>query len=289
MHLKLPRLRSGRRIGLALGGGGARGFAHIPVLELLDELKIRPWRMAGTSMGAVIGILYAAGRTGAQIRKFVENVVLAPDTLNVEKILSRARVWKQWMQLLLPKVGQKGLVRTDGIVRHLYDQAGVSTFEELKIPMKVVAAVFWTGETVVFQSGPLLAPIQASMAIPVLFEPVVRGDQLLVDGGVSNLVPYDLLQEDCSSVIAVNVSRGAERNGRAIPRAWEFGHTVNIMQQAVLRERMKHAPPDFYVQPSLEGFHVLEFHRYHEILEHAQPAIDTLRKALLERFGPPPA
>ena len=123
------------RIGLALGGGGARGLAHVVMLETLDELGIRPYRVAGTSIGAVMGALYAAGHTGRQIRDLVSRLIVEDkDTLS--EILFRKHPLK-WLEFFDLELGGGGLVDSGGFIRYLGELLGREQFSELDIPLQV--------------------------------------------------------------------------------------------------------------------------------------------------------
>ncbi|MFA7369254.1 MAG: patatin-like phospholipase family protein, partial [Kiritimatiellales bacterium] len=153
-----------KKIGLALGGGGARGLAHIQVLETLDELGIRPHRIAGTSIGAVVGALYASGLSGREIRELVHQwQTPRPEKRN--GILDR-RDLRRWAALLDPSFSRSGLFKGEKIIQFLSDFVKCTTFEELEIPLYVVAADYGDASEVVFKSGDLLSAVRASIAIP---------------------------------------------------------------------------------------------------------------------------
>ena len=139
-----------KKIGLALGGGGARGLAHIPMLEVFDELGIRPHRIAGTSIGAVMGALYASGISGAEIRAGVHSMLKSPDE-SFRKVLQRKGSFK-WLQFLDVEFGHGGLLKGDKFIDFLYEAMRVSRFEDLRIPLNVVATDFYSSEQVVILS-----------------------------------------------------------------------------------------------------------------------------------------
>jgi NTE family protein len=267
------------KIGLALGGGGARGLAHVPMLEVLDELDLRPDYIAGTSIGAVMGVLYASGMTGRQIRALIDRLTVSDDESWLGSLFDEdVGRWWDWLDL---RLGRGGLVDSDKFMAFLGEQIGVARFEQLQIPLKVVAAEFWDRQQVVFERGELAPAIQASIAIPGLFNPVRHEGRVLVDGGLVNPVPFDLLLEQCDTVIAVDVLGERTPAQDKTPGYFEnLFNTIQISQTAILREKMRRRPPDIYIRPELQDIRVLEFNRVDEIYAQAVPARDELRQAL---------
>ena len=146
-----------KRIGLALGGGGARGICHIAFLKVMDEMGIRPNAIAGTSIGAIIGGFYAAGVSGLEMEQELANIGLR-------------NLYKMAMDFSL--FSQSAILKGKGVEEYLLEKIPFKTFEELIIPLKVVATDFWNRREVVFESGDLIGAIRASMAMPAFFEPV---------------------------------------------------------------------------------------------------------------------
>lgn len=268
-----------RKIGLALGGGGARGLAHIHVLETLDELGIRLHRIAGTSIGAVIGSLYASGLSGKEIR----HVVRQWQTPNPEKrhsMLKRHDL-RRWAGLLDPSFDRSGLFKGEKILRFLSDYIRCRTFEELKIPLAVTAADYGDASEVVFKSGDLLSAVRASIAIPGVFTPVEHGGKILLDGGVVNPLPYNLLQDECDLVIAVDV--GGIRHADEKHRPAFFDTVIGgfeIMEASMIRYRIHANPPDIYLKPEIRGIGLLDFHKADRIFEQSEPIRDELKNRL---------
>ncbi|MGB5427046.1 MAG: patatin-like phospholipase family protein, partial [Gammaproteobacteria bacterium] len=178
-----------KRIGLALGGGGAKGLAHILMLETLDEMGIRPHVIAGTSIGAIIGALYAAGLSGKEIRAQLEQFFV--DQHAAEKNMFAMPKSLRWLDFIDPAFAGAGLLNSDDFIAWMGEVLPVKNFSGLKIPLKVIAAELLTGREVIMQSGALLPALQASMAVPGVFPPVDVEGHLLVDGGVANPLPYD--------------------------------------------------------------------------------------------------
>jgi len=268
-----------QKIGLALGGGGARGLAHIQVLETLDELGIRPHRIAGTSIGAVMGALYASGLAGKEMRAVVHEWQ-TPRPEKRHGIIDR-RDLRRWAALLDPSFDRSGLFKGEKIIKFLSDFVKCTTFEELKIPLVVTAADYSDASEVVFKTGDLLSAVRASIAIPGVFTPVERDGRLLLDGGVVNPLPYDLLQDECDLVIAMDV--GGVRHADETNRPSFFDTVIGgfeIMEASMIRRRLKFNPPDIYLRPDIRNIGLLEFNKADEIFSQSAPIKDKLRAKL---------
>jgi len=268
-----------KKVGIALGGGGVRGFAHVAMLEVIDELEVTPYCLAGTSMGAMIGALYASGLSAGQITKDLSKVVASEKASNR---ISLTKFVKQMMELADLSLGHGGLFKGEKIVNSLIERMDhVTTFEELKIPLKIVAADFWRREEVVFDSGELGPAIRASMAFPVIFAPVRHQGRLLVDGGTVNPVPYDLLARECDITIAIDVMGVRSKHGAESPSLNEtLANVFQIAQQSILTERRKRIEPDIYIRPEIEDIETMEFHKIMSVREQAMAAQKQLREEL---------
>ncbi|MDM7925233.1 MAG: patatin-like phospholipase family protein [bacterium] len=185
-------------IGLALGGGGARGLAHIGVLRVLEDEGITVGCMAGTSIGALVGGFYAAkGR--------VEPV----------ESLARSLDWKHLARLLAPGFSVSGIVKDERIRRFIADFTGAPMIEDLGTPFSAVAADLETGEERVFSSGPLADAIMASISIPAVFRPVQENGRFLADGGLANPLPVSVARRmGPYPVVAVNAAQASAEFGR---------------------------------------------------------------------------
>ncbi len=268
-----------KKIGIALGGGGAKGLAHILMLEVIDEFGIKPHRIAGTSIGAIAGVLYASGRSGKKIRESIEQMSLTEED-SFTDAFTKKDVFK-WLQFI--DIGWKdgGLLKADSFLDHLMQEVKISTFEELTIPLMVVAADFWNREQVVFETGDLRTAVHASMAIPGIFNPVVIDRQVLVDGGVVNPVPYDLVLNDCDITIAIDVMGNRTESKDLIPSFSEsIFNTFQIMQKSILRQKVAAHPPDIYIAPDIVDIQMLEFYKAEEVFKQALSAGDQLKTEL---------
>lgn len=277
--MKLLRKKPRRKkIGLALGGGGARGLAHIHVLETLDELGIHPCAIAGTSIGAIMGALYASGMSGLEIRQLVDHLLLR-DIRKFSDVFTRKDLFKG-LELIDPSFHRGSFVSGEKFVHFLSESMKCSSFEELRIPLSVCATDFTTGREEVFNSGDLLSAVQASMAIPGVFTPVKRNGKLLVDGGLVNPLPYNLLPKICDLIIAVDVSGSQEREPKRPDFLDATLGSFDIVQSSLIAEKLHSNPPHIYLKPNLTGIRILEFNRAGEIFEQSLPVCDELRRRL---------
>ncbi len=273
------RWKAKGRIGLALGGGGARGLAHILMLQVMDELNLRPHRIAGTSIGAIMGVLYASGMSGQQIEQLIDRLTVSKDESWFSALFEQDV--SKWWDIIEIQLGRGGLMDTKGLVSFLKEIITVSRFRELKIPLKVVSTDFWARKQVVFESGDLFPAIQASIAIPGLFSPIHHNGKVLVDGGLVNPVPYDLLFDECEVVIAIDVLGNRTPVSDDGPSYIENTfNTMQIMQASIMREKIKNRPPHVYIHPDLNNIRVLDFHRFEDIYTQAMPAQKKLKRTL---------
>lgn len=260
-------------MGLALGGGGARGLAHVAILEALDRLGLRPKRIAGTSLGAVVGCLYASGLSARQIRRDLREQAAAERLRDIFPRRSGPRL----LDLVRLERARGGVLSGEHFLERLVEKVHVRSFAELDIPLQVVAADFWTREEVILESGELMPALQASMALPAIFRPVQLGGRVLVDGGAVNPVPFDLLQDDCDIVVAVNVvGRRSRRQGGIPSYTQAVFNTFQIMQMSIVREKLARRPPTIYLEPDLVDIRMLEFYRVDDILAQAEPTTNRL-------------
>ncbi|MEI8224596.1 MAG: patatin-like phospholipase family protein [Bacteroidota bacterium] len=169
------------KIGLVLSGGGARGFAHLGLIQALNDAGIYPDVISGTSAGALAGVLYADGHTPKEIHKIMN---------------SGSR-----LDFLRPALPREGLLQIGGVIKILKNCLRSKTFEELKIPLYVSATDLNNGKVVYFSTGDLLDPVIASASIPVLFRPVMINNICYVDGGVLDNLPVKPIENKCKILI----------------------------------------------------------------------------------------
>jgi NTE family protein len=268
---------------VALGAGGARGFAHVLVVEAMDELGLRPKAIAGASIGAVIGACWAAGLGGKDMRQHLQKL-----------LRSRAEVMSR---VLMCRVGRftdllggqfKNPMMLDGerILDLFWPKAVPDRFEDLSIPFIAVATDFYGRRARRFSSGPLAPAVAASMAIPGLIRPIEIAGLVLVDGGVTDPLPYRPLVGNGDYVIACDVTGGPPPAAKGAPSAFEamFG-AAQIMQGAITAEMLKAARPDLLLRPDVDRYRVLDFFQAAEILTAAEPLKDEIKRALERRLA----
>ena len=266
-------------IGLALGAGGANGLAHISMLEALDEMGVRPGIIAGSSIGAIMGVLYASGISGRDMHESA-----------LELFQSTPGIWGGWLEritgsglleMLRPGLGEGGLLNPGGVLEFVQDKIQVKHFEDLQIPLKVVAADFWKRKQVVFDSGEIIPAIKASMAVPGLFAPVRYQDRLLVDGAIVNPVPFDLLLDRCDISVAVDVSGKSSPGKEERPSYLDtIFATFEIMQEAIMQQKLKVSSPDIYLRPDIVDVRLMQFHKISKILDQAKASREQLKEEL---------
>ncbi len=296
---------------LALGAGGARGLAHIGVLQVLAEQDIPVRAIAGSSIGAQVGALYARLGDPAQIARIAMGVD-----------------WKQTLQLFLPDLGSGGLSSGRKIMEFLQTHLGAARIEDLTLPYTAVATDLHSGEEVLLRRGRVVDAVRASISLPGLLSPFLHGERLLVDGGIVNPVPFDVARALYGGpVVAVAVHQGARglsasemtpvpppswrtQLRRFLDQPWThhagpvrqwleeqlatpsvqdehvndwrprhvLTQAVNIAQAQMVRLRLQSIPPDLYLMPDVDALGPLEFYR-------AREAIAAGRAAALEQLA----
>jgi NTE family protein len=273
-----------KTFGLALGGGGARGLAHISVLEAIDDLNLRPAAIAGTSIGALIGAAYAAGMTGKAIRRHV--IALAHDRTDVFRRLIAARAGTTFANLFAVGFGSATLIDAEKFCGEFMPEALPQDFDALQIPLIVMASDLHRRRQVAFSAGALRPALAASIALPSLMRPVVIDDKVLVDGGATNPLPFDQLRGRADIVVAVDISGEPNEDRRDLPSPWEcLVTTVLVMGNAITTEKLKHGAPDLMVRPNVGLFRTLDFFQASAILRAAEPAKAEIRAALEGLIG----
>ncbi|CAN7570841.1 patatin-like phospholipase family protein [Bosea sp. LjRoot237] len=274
------RVSSQPELVLVLGSGGARGLSHIPVLEALDELGLKPALIAGSSMGAIVGAAYAAGLSGRDLRAHVE--ASFRDRARVIARLLEARVGKI-ADLWRGGLGNPVLVDGERLLDLFWPQAVPDRFEELGIPFLCVATDYHLHDEVIIGSGPLTPAVAASLAIPGLIRPVTIGGRVLIDGGAINPLPYDRLLGPGRLVLAVDTSAPATVSDSRVPEPLEAMVGVSqILTRALVQRMIERQPPDILIRAGGEGFGGLDFFRWQAIFDAAQPAKEEVKRRLSE-------
>lgn len=263
-------------IGLALGGGGARGLAHIKVIQVLDEFNIRPKIVTGTSMGALVGSLYAAGMTGNELESYARTIFENRTELLKRVYGNRPSTWASLISFRSPAI-----FNAEAFFEMVMPEELPETFEELEIPFQAVAVDFYTQQECVLKSGPLLPAIAASSSLPALLQPVVIGEQVLIDGGFVNPVPYNIIERAGLYTIAVDVTGEPPRLGGDIPGSIDaLTGASQIMLRSLTNAMIKLDPPDLLIQPKVGRYNVLDYFKVDDILDASTESVDQLRRQL---------
>jgi len=257
-----------KKIGLALGGGAARGLAHVGVLEVLEREGIPVDMIAGTSAGAAVGALYAQGKSAARIKE------LALDT-----------GWRRLVSLIDLALPKSGFIEGTKIKNLLKSFMGDISFSELKIPLSCVATDIHSGEEVVINDGSVLEAVRASISIPVIFTAVRWRDRYLVDGGLVNPVPVSTVRDmGAELVIAVNVIPTMGVRLQPAKESKEPGifqsllHSFYIATYSLVRSSLAEA--DIVIEPKLPHVGYGDFHRIGDSIAQGEIAA----KALVEQI-----
>jgi NTE family protein len=271
------------KIGLALGGGGARGLAHIPMLEVFDELGVKPAIIAGCSMGALVGAAYASGMSARDMRLQAEKILgnrmdaaryvfgtrksKIGDILSLQGLLSLHLQGEKLVDLALP----------DSLPQNI---------EGTAIPLRIITTDFERMEERVISRGNLVQAVAASIAIPgVIVAPIIDG-HIHVDGGVTNPVPFDHVREGMDIVVAIDVTGKPKPSKRAHHSNMELAlGSMLIMFNQLAELRRAANPPDIYIKPDVDQFGSGDFFKAREVFEAAEASKDKLKRALELRLN----
>ncbi|WP_419906355.1 patatin-like phospholipase family protein [Hoeflea sp.] len=264
-------------VAVAFGGGGARGVAHIHIIEVLDELGIRPVAISGASIGAIMGTAMAAGMSGREVRAHALHALGRRSEFV-------SRIWKARpysMGDVMTKGFRFGQFNIERILRAFLPQNFPTTFEQLQIPTQVVVTDFYAQQEAVRTSGDLFNAVSASAAIPALFRPVLCDGRYMIDGGISNPVPFDHLTGLADIVIGIDVVGGPSGDDGELPSTMDlmFGAS-QLMMQSIISMKLKSGRPDIFLRPDVSRFRVLDFFKSDEILEASTSVRDELKHAL---------
>jgi NTE family protein len=252
------------KLGLALGGGAARGFAHVGVIQVLEEAGIAPALVVGTSAGSLVAAFYASGKNGAQLQRVSETMDEATLTDWTVPLLSR------------------GMMRGDGLARYVSAQTGGRKIEDLPLPLGIVATDLHSGQGVLFQRGDIATAVRASSAVPAVFEPVRVAGRDYVDGGLVSPVPVRFARQmGADVVLAVDISSSPESN-KANDMLQVLLQTFTIMSKSINAFELKEA--EVVVRPALMGVGSAAFSERRRSIEAGRAAmlqaLPALRKAL---------
>jgi NTE family protein len=244
------------RIGLALGGGAARGFAHVGVIQVLEESGLRPDLVTGTSAGSLVAALYASGRTPAQLQQAAEAMDEA--------------AFADWTLPLF----SRGMLRGEALARYVNVQVGNRLIEQMVLPLGIVATDLNSGQGVLFQRGDTGTAVRASSAVPAVFLPVKIGGSEYVDGGLVSPVPVRYARQmGAELVIAVDISAAPEGNPAADP-VQILLQTFAIMGRSINGWELRDA--EVVVRPALAGMGGADFAGRRRAIEAGRAAMTRL-------------
>ncbi len=273
---RIDRPQGTGEFALALGGGAAKAYAHIPYLQSLDSLGIRPKQMSGTSMGSIIGGLYAGGMSGTEIREYAIDLLTHRRSLIKRLLVDTGDTWGSLLNLMRPAV-----IEPEVLFKALMPEELPETFDKLGIPFAIVATDFYQQSEHVMRDGPLLSAIAASSALPVLLTPVSRDGRVLIDGGFVNPTPFDILDADRYFTIGIDVTGSTIEDDGAIPGSLEtWAGSFSITEHSIVVEKLKNAAPDLLVTPDVGRYKPLDFFNIEAILASVDKEQDAFKRQI---------
>ena len=269
------------KIGLVLSGGGAKGLAHIGVLKVIDSLGIKIDYIGGTSMGAIVGGMYASGYTGKQLDSIFKTLTI--DDLVQDNIPRKSKIlfnkrnddiyalvlpFKK-LKLETPNALSKGLYNFNFLSKISYHVRNIRDFKKLPIPFFCMATDIETGQQVVLDKGVFPQALVASSSIPSIFYPIEIDGKLLIDGGVTNNYPVEKLRElGADFIIGVDVQEELKTRKELQGITTIFGQISNFNTQSQMESKRKLT--DIYIKPDIKGFNVLSFENGKKIIQNGE-------------------
>ena len=266
-------------LSLALGGGGARGIAHVHVLEVLDEMGIKPVAISGSSVGAMMGAAYASGMSGVEIRQYVINTF-------GNKGQFFTRLWRElpssvgeFVSRGWPKIGELDAER---VLRAFMPKQVPESFADLKIPLIITATDFYGQKGLNISEGSINNAVAASIAIPAVFKPVKVNNIICIDGGIANPVPFDQLYEKADILLAIDVVGSPQGEPDESPSRVEslFGAS-QLMMQTTTSMKLIIRPPEILLRPDVNSYRVHDFFKAEKILKETSYFREQVRNSII--------
>jgi len=275
---KPQKASSGPRIGLALGGGGARGFSHIHVIEAMVEMGLRPSLMAGTSIGAVVATGFATGIDAKEMVDYAERLV-GSHKHALKLLISRRTLGI--LELFDIKRSGGALLKGDAVLELALPELLQHSFSTLTIPTRVVATDFSAMCQKVFDEGPVMPALAASIAMPSIISPSKINGRFYIDGGMTNPLPHDVIENDVDIVVACDVNGVRPTMINTAPTTAEvlFG-SIQITLHVLTETKLNKHPPTVLVQPPIEDFRLLDFFKLKQILKTTLPIKEDVKRKL---------
>ena len=276
-------------LGLALGGGGSRGVAHIGALQALHSSGISPDVIAGTSSGSTIGAMYAATLDPFWIenrfRDFMETDLFFKfrsgsliDGRNEETFLEKVTTKVKQHYMVVLGLNKSFVVKREIIEKAVNFLVPCNDFSELKIPMEIVAVDIQSGEEIIYHEGDLKESIIQSSSIPGFFEPTLKDEKIIVDGGVSSPIPIETLKNRVSTIMAVDITNNKLKPLKN-PNMIEIMRRSDIITSLKLKEKLS-SEADILVRPNVAGIHWSDFENFNKLLYSGKSAMEKILNRL---------
>ena len=244
-------------------------MAQLKFLEVLDQKGVNVTGVAGTSMGAVLGAMYASGCSSTEIQKDLERYLIFRKDKK-KNFLAKVPSLMAWLRMLSLDPRRHGVLKAEDFLKKLIQDLEIKTFEDLEIPLTVVATDYWTGEEVPYTSGPLMQPLLASCAIPGVFPPVEHDGRVLVDGSLSNCVPFSYIMDGKSVSIAIDVAPELVPAENPVPKFIEASQGMfEILIDKLSRLQFERMRPDIHVRPGIRDVAILDFDKVESVYDQA--------------------
>lgn len=268
-----------KKFGLALGSGGARGLSHILMFEVFEELGIMPSIISGSSIGAIMGASFASGASSKEIKEVVNDLIFHKNSKFWQ--LHKRSDYTKMLNYIDFGLKPGGIIKGEKFLKVLREEIKVESFKELKIPLRVIATDYWDHSQVILKKGDLHKAVVSSFSLPGLLPPVEIDKRLLIDGGMSNPLPYDVIEDKCDFTIAIDVSAKKDKVQNGIPPSYEVLFSAfQIMQNSIVSEKLKRTKPDILISTEIKEIRVHEFMKVNSIYTQAQKAKDKLKRVL---------
>jgi NTE family protein len=227
----------------------------------------------------VFGAAYASGLSAKLIRAHAEEALSQRLDIARQLLSARSEPVLKFLNFLPLR---SALLKPEAVLEFMLPSAVARDFAELKIPLKIIATDYYGQEQTILSEGLLRTAVAASMALPALFTPVTINGRMLMDGGLTNPLPFDILRGDADITVAVDVSGAPVMPGkRPHPSAFAvLMASSQIMQRTIVRQKLMVAQPDIYIDVEVDAYNVLDFHRFKDIMAAAAPAKEQLRRQL---------
>lgn len=268
---------SGPTFAVAFGGGGARGYAHIHIIETLDELGIKPVAISGASIGAIMGAAMASGMSGKETHEYALELAGNRTSALTRYVKARPSGFGNMFN------NEFSIGQLDGrtILKAFLPPQIKETFAELEIPLSVSATDYYGFKETIYNDGNLIDAIAASSSIPAVFRPVQIDGRYMVDGGFYNPVPFDHLVGRADIIIGIDVVGTPIGDVTKAPKAIDSIYGASqLMMQSILSNKLAITPPDIFLRPNVSKYRVQDFFKAQNILEDSKDVREELKRSI---------